>query len=113
MATQDIEKRPIARPVNSLLAVLRAHEPELRSLGVEGLSVFGSVARGDDDACSDVDIAVRMCPLSGSGFAYFGRLDDLRERLTTILARKVDLVTEPARNPRLRQSLDAERLVAF
>lgn len=44
------------------IAVLRAHEPELRAAGVELLSVFGSVARGEATGGSDVDVVVRLTP---------------------------------------------------
>jgi uncharacterized protein len=39
---------------------LAAEEPELRRRGVRQLSVFGSVARGDDRSDSDVEIAVEI-----------------------------------------------------
>lgn len=113
MPTQEIEGRKLTRRAETVLAALRAHEPELRAFGVESLSLFGSIARGDDDDRSDVDIAVRIGSVTGSGFAYVGRLEDLRERLGRLLGRDVDLVTEPARNPRLQRALEAERIVTF
>jgi hypothetical protein len=39
---------------------LAAKEPELRRRGVRHLAVFGSVARGEDSADSDVDLAVEI-----------------------------------------------------
>jgi len=51
----------MARPQRSgseLLNVLRGHEAELRARGVEALTVFGSVARGDAIEGSDVDLGV-------------------------------------------------------
>jgi len=39
-------------------ATLRAHEPELKAIGVLSASVFGSVARGDAQPDSDYDVAV-------------------------------------------------------
>ena len=39
---------------------LAAQEAELRRRGVRHLAVFGSVARGEDRADSDVDIAVEI-----------------------------------------------------
>ncbi len=39
---------------------LAAREPELRRRRVRHLAVFGSVARGEDRADSDVDIAVEI-----------------------------------------------------
>jgi predicted nucleotidyltransferase len=42
-----------------VIAILRAHETELRQAGIMRLSLFGSVARGEERADSDVDLAAR------------------------------------------------------
>src|SRR5450432_3886858 len=42
-----------------VLAALKAHEHELRTAGVLSVSLFGSVARGEDSA-HDVDVAVQL-----------------------------------------------------
>jgi predicted nucleotidyltransferase len=52
--TSDLAERTIA--------TLRAHEDELRRAGIRHLSVFGSVARGDAEAASDVDLAAEFDP---------------------------------------------------
>ncbi len=63
------------------LTILRAHETELRALGIESLLLFGSMARGDATGGSDVDVVVRLTPAaSEGGFAYFGRLDEFALR---------------------------------
>jgi uncharacterized protein len=99
---------------DTVIARLRGHEAELRREGVESLSVFGSTARGDADDSSDVDVAVRLGNrFAEGGFAYFGRLEEQRERLVTILGREVDIVIEPVRKGRLRHEIEKDRLVAF
>jgi predicted nucleotidyltransferase len=99
---------------DEVLTALRAHETELRQAGVTGLSVFGSVARGDASSDSDVDLAVQIEPEAlPSGFGYFGLMDDLRVRLAAIVGRPVDLVAEPVRRPGLRQAIERDRAVAF
>jgi predicted nucleotidyltransferase len=45
---------------DEVIAVPRAHEPELKAAGVASLSLFGSVARGDDRDASDVAVVVRL-----------------------------------------------------
>jgi predicted nucleotidyltransferase len=96
------------------LAILRAHQAELRTLGVESLSLFGSMARGDATAVSDVDVTVRLTPeASKGGFAYFGRLDELTRRLREILGCPVDVIAEPVRKDRLRQNIEREATLAF
>lgn len=99
---------------SEILEVIRHHEAELRRLGVEGLSMFGSAARGDWNEASDIDLAVRLAPdFSQGGFDYFGRMESLRERLTQILGRPVDLIEEPAEATDLQERIDEERVVAF
>jgi predicted nucleotidyltransferase len=53
--------------------------------------VFGSVARGEADAESDVDLLVDVI-IEANGFAYFGLLEDLRRELAQVLEREVDIV---------------------
>ena len=97
-----------------VIAILREHEPELRAAGVERLSVFGSVARDEATETSDVDVVVRLMPDPGRrGFAYFGHLDDLARRLESILGCEVDVIAEPVRNERVRESIEREALLAF
>ena len=92
-----------------LLAILRAHEAELRARGVETLTLFGSIARGDATGASDVDVAVRPgVGFSAGGFDHFGRLDALRNRLSALLGCDVDLVEETAARASLRQVIERE-----
>jgi len=96
------------------ITILREHEAELRSAGVEHLSIFGSVARGETKSNSDVDVVVRLTPgASQGGFAYFGRLDDLTRRLEEILGCSVDVIAEPVRRERLHENIDREATLAF
>jgi uncharacterized protein len=97
-----------------IIARLRAHEPELRAAGVISLSLFGSAARGENSKDSDVDVVVRLADdPAKTGFAHFGRLEELTQRLEAILGRPVDVVTEPIRKDRLRQQIDRDRALAF
>lgn len=95
------------------IAILRSHEPELRSAGVVGASLFGSLARGEDVA-QDADVAVRLgAGVSSSGFEYFGRLTELEERLRRLLDCEVDVVEEPVGKQRVQREIDRDRVVAF
>jgi uncharacterized protein len=99
---------------NEVISALRAHEAELKQAGVASLSLIGSAARGDDRADSDVDVVVRLtADAQRGGFAYFGRMDRLRQRLEVILARHVDLIAEPIETERLRRDIDKHRVLAF
>ena len=41
---------------DQVIATLRAHEQELRAVGIVRLALFGSTARGDAQAGSDIDL---------------------------------------------------------
>jgi predicted nucleotidyltransferase len=99
---------------DAVIAMLRAHEPELRASGVISLSVFGSVARGEERPVSDLDVMVRLTEdPSWDGFAYFGRINALTHRLRDIVCRPVDVVIEPVRKDRLRRVIEKEGARAF
>lgn len=77
------------------LDALRARREEIlrvaAGLGAANVRVFGSVARGEADAASDIDLVVDGVA-DAKGFAYFGLLEDLRRALTELLGRDVDIV---------------------
>jgi predicted nucleotidyltransferase len=96
-----------------VVSALKAHEQDLRAAGVLSLSLFGSVARGEDSA-HDVDIAVRLGEdFSARGLDYFSRLSELEGRLSGILGCKVDVVEEPVRKKRFQTEIDRDRAIAF
>jgi len=96
-----------------IIDALKAHEQELRTAGVLGLSLFGSVARGEDSA-HDIDVAVRLGEnFSARGLNYFSRLSELEGRLSGILGCKVDVVEEPVRKQRFQREIDRDRALAF
>jgi len=96
-----------------VIAALQAHERELRTAGVLGASLFGSVARGEDSK-HDVDVAVRLGEnFSKPGFHYFSRLSELEDLLAGMLGCKVDVVEEPVRKKRFQTEIDRDRTLAF
>jgi uncharacterized protein len=97
---------------NEAIAALKRHEAELRKLGVVSVSLFGSTARGEATADSDIDLAVTLAP-GPHGFAYFGRLDDIERLVSRILKTRVDVVPEPAAKPRIQRAIEQDRVRAF
>ena len=92
--------------IQEIKELLEAHRDALRDeLGVEGLYVFGSVARGASSSSSDVDVIVDL-----DGDADFDRFMELRERLESLLGAPVDLVTRKAIRPALRSSIEQESI---
>jgi len=107
----------MTRPTHSraeLLNLLRTHESELRASGVEAIMLFGSMAREEATSGSDVDLAIRPgTGFSAGGFDHFGRLDALRNHLSTLLGCDVDLVEEATVRPQLRELIEQEGVRAF
>ena len=90
----------------TILRVLGAAYPELqRRFGLRSMSVFGSVARGDMGADSDVDILVEF-----EGRVGLFELADLRCALRAIVGREVDVGTVASLRPRARDAALAEAL---
>ena len=71
--------------------------------GVRNIRVFGSTARGDARADSDLDLVVEYVPGHG-GFAFV----EFCEKVEELLGRKVDVVTEKSLHPIIRDRILAE-----
>ena len=74
-------------------------------MGVEHLSVFGSVARDEAGERSDIDILVEFTP--GARIGLFEFLD-IHETLAKILGAEVDLATPASLHRKLRDAILAE-----
>jgi len=86
--------RIIQKQIRPKLPAL-AHDYKVKQLGI-----FGSVARKEDRAKSDVDILVDFS--RSPGFFDFIRLE---EYLSHLVGRKVDLVTKNAIKPVIRDEV--------
>jgi predicted nucleotidyltransferase len=90
-----------------VLARIDRAAPELRAHAVKELWLFGSAARGELKAGSDIDILVDFAaPVTLFEFAR------LRRRLESLLGRSVDLVTRDALKPQLREQILREAVRA-
>ena len=79
-------------------------------MGLRRLSLFGSVARGEACPGSDVDLAAELDRSRGIGLFHYAAITD---RLSELLQTRVDLLTEPARKPRLQAEIDRDRVSVF
>lgn len=81
--------------------LLHAHRADVLRIaarhGASAVRVFGSVARGEADDASDIDLLVQMAP----GRSLFD-LGALQADLEDLLGRRVDVVTERGLRPRVR-----------
>ena len=93
---------PLTRDV--AVARLAQAEADIRALGVARLSLFGSVARNETRADSDVDLLVQFAP----GQKSFDRFMALSDLLETLLQCRVQLVTTEALSPYIGPRILAE-----
>ena len=76
-----------------------------RNRGITNVRLFGSMARDDATAESDVDLLVELGE-GLSGLALGGFLNDVSD----VLNRRVDVVTEGALNPLIREKVINEAI---
>jgi uncharacterized protein len=91
------------------VARLRAHEAELRRLGVQHLYLFGSTARNEAGADSDVDL---FFDHERGKLSLFG-LMDVKEAAAKILGCKTDIMTRGSLHKTLRKEIEASALQVF
>ena len=81
--------------------LIENHRAEIVALaerhGVRHVRVFGSMARGDADDASDVDLLVSLPP-GKTGLALGALLMDVQD----LLDRRVEVVTENSLHPEIR-----------
>lgn len=76
---------------------------------VEKAWIFGSFSRGEERPDSDVDIIVRLTPGTKMGFAFFGMICDLEEKLS----RAVDLVVDGNLLPFAQRSAEHDKVLIY
>lgn len=93
---------------NEALAILAAHQEQLKGFGVKSLALFGSVARDEASFDSDVDLLVEFSqPVD---LFEFVRLQQYLERM---LGRPVDLGTPDCLKPQLREQVFKDIVLAM
>ncbi len=100
-----VKKNPGNREI---LHILHAYRQEVASrYGIQAIGVFGSVARGEHRADSDVDVVVKI--VRPDLFI----LVDIKQELEARLHRPVDVVSyRESMNPFLKQRIDREAVYA-
>lgn len=106
--TQQERHATIAQPLylNKLLQEKRENILRIAAkYGASNIRIFGSVARGEADEKSDIDLLVDL-EQGRSLFDLGGLLMDLQD----LLGRKVDVVTERGLHPRMREQILKEAI---
>ena len=94
--------------LDQVLTLLREHQPVWRQrYQLQRIGLFGSIARNEAKAGSDVDVWVELDPLTPFATVH------LKQELEALLQRPVDLVRMRERmNPTLRQAILREAVSA-
>jgi len=71
--------------------------------------LFGSFARGEERADSDIDILVILDHSKPIGLKFFGMYEDLKE----LLGRNVDLVVDRSLASFARKSVDNDKILIY
>lgn len=93
----------------TVIDTLRAHEAELRAEGISHVYLFGSVARGEADEKSDVDL---FFDPNDPTFSLFD-LMRVKRRVTDILRTRVDAMTRKSVHPLIRHQVEREAVQVF
>ena len=89
---------------------LRRHEGALRARGIRHAAVFGSVARGDNRADSDLDILIEFeAEAEGSVYDYMR----LKDYVASLFEGPVDVIDRAALKPHLRAPSERDAVYAF
>ena len=94
---------------DAAIAMLKAHEAELKRLGVEHLYLFGSTARGEAREDSDVDLFFDH----PEGSLGLFELMEVKETAARILKCKTDIMTRRSLHPVLKARIEASAQQVF
>jgi predicted nucleotidyltransferase len=95
---------------DEIIRKLNEREADLRARGVMHAALFGSVARNEQNAESDIDILVDLDPaIIVTMFDYAG----FKDYIAGLFKGSVDVVDREAPKPRVRPQATADAVYAF
>ena len=93
-----------------IIARLKENEAALKARGVAHAALFGSVARGDNRADSDIDIMIELDPAARvTMFDYV----DIKDYIEALFPAPVDVVNCDGPKPFVRPRAAADAIYAF
>ena len=98
---------------NILLDKIKTIKEKYICDGIEIVGVFGSIARGDDDRFSDIDITYKVdydlfFKRYRDGFSQILKIGEIKEALEKELQRKVDFISLTASSEVLKEAIQKD-----
>jgi predicted nucleotidyltransferase len=95
---------------DQVIAKLLMHEQKLRGRGVMHAALFGSVARGDAQPGSDIDIMIEIEPDAPVGLFEYVRI---KEYIAGLFEEPVDVVDRDGLKPYIQPAANSDAVYAF
>jgi len=92
------------------IRLLKQAEPELRARGVTSLALFGSTARGDNHAESDVDLLIEL--EEDRRITLFD-LSEIKFFATDVLGKPADIAIRKSIRPGYRAGIEEDAIQVF
>lgn len=94
----------------TVISTLLAHQTELKELGIDHLTLFGSVARDEAGADSDVDL---LATFNKAKALSLLKVVGIQRKILGILGCPVDLGSTTAVKPRLKPHIEPDLIDVF
>ena len=88
--------------LEQVIGILQSQRDQLKRFGVKQIRLFGSITHGSLESQSDVDMVVAFSQTT------YRRFIGLKSFLESILGRKVDILTPPAVQGRLKEEIEKD-----
>ena len=97
---------PVPQTRQQLTSLLSQHKQEWKRLyGIQDITLFGSRARDQGNASSDLDLCVTLEPPNPFALVHF------REAVQELVGLRVDVVTRwPGMNPALQREIERDAI---
>ena len=100
----------MSKSLSEALQILRDHQTDLNRRGVMHAAIFGSLARGEADVSSDIDILIDLDPDQPMGLISYA---SLKLYMNDLLGGTADIANRKTLKPFLRDPITQNAIHAF
>jgi len=98
---------------SEIIDFLNKYNKKFENKGFRFVSLFGSYARGTEDAFSDIDLTYKIDHTifyKDDAFAKLEKIDEIKKDLERIFQKRVDLIPADTNNTLIRENIDKEQI---